>query len=264
MRLRQRRVLITGASRGIGAALARAFHDRGARLAVVARGADALAALAAEVDGDAYPSDLSDLDAIPDLVGRIEADGPVDVLVNNAGVSNVGWFLDRTLDEIDAVVRVNLLAPLHLCRLLLPGMVERGRGHVVNMSSMSAVFAPPGLATYGATKAALSHLTEGLRADLRDQPITFTTVHLGSVQTDMDDEARRYGPIRQLAERSSGRDITPMDDFVAAVVRAIEHDREEVRVPWFMAPLAATTNAPRRVGRLMFRRAMVKELRSDE
>ncbi len=122
---------------------------------------------------------------------------------------------------------------------------------------------PPGLAAYGASKAALSHLTARLRADLRDQPITFVNVHLGSVKTDMDDEARSYGPLRQLAERSSGRDVTPMNEFVSAVVRAVETDHEEVRVPAAMAPLAAAVNLPRRVGRMIFSRAMVKELRMD-
>ena len=263
MRVAGRRVLITGASRGLGAALARGFRRRGARLALVARSAEPLAAVADEVGGVAYPWDVSAIHTLPELVERVEADGPVDVLVNNAGVSNVGWFLDRTPEEIDQVVTVNLLAPMHLCRQLLPRMVERGAGHVVNMSSMSAVFAPPGLAAYGATKAGLSHFTEGLRADLRDQPITFTTVHLGSVRTEMDDEARSYGPLRQLAERSGGRDITPMAVFVAAVLRAVESDREEVRVPWMMAPLAVVAHAPRRIGRLVFRRAVVMEPRSD-
>jgi short-subunit dehydrogenase len=131
------------------------------------------------------------------------------------------------------------------------------------MSSMAGVIAPPGLATYGASKAGLSHFTAGLRADLRDTPLTFTTVHLGSVKTDMDDEARSYGPLRQLAEQSAGRDITPMADFVRAVVRAVETDREEVRVPRAMAPLAGAVNLPRRISRLIFARSMVKELRSD-
>ena len=263
MRLQGRRVLVTGGSRGIGAALARGFRDRGAHLALVARSSAALDAAAADVGGVAYACDLADLRAIPALVERVEADGAVDVLVNNAGVSNVGWFLDRTIDEIDQVLTLNLLAPLHLCRLLLPRMVARGRGHVVNISSMAAVIAPPGLVAYGASKAGLSHMTAGLRADLRDGQITFTTVHLGSVKTDMDEEARSYGPLRELAARSAGRDITPMAQFVAAVVRAVEHDREEVRVPRAMAPLAAATNLPRRIGRLVFSRAMSSEPRSD-
>ena len=254
-------MLLTGASRGIGAALASAFAARGAQLALVARPSEALNAVTAEVGGTAYPADLAELGGLEDLVRRVEADGAIDVLVNNAGVSNVGWFLDRTAEELDQVVTLNLLAPMHLCRLVLPGMIQRRRGSIVNMSSMAAVIAPPGLVAYGASKAGLSHMTAGLRADLRDQPVTFTTVHLGSVRTDMDDEARSYGPLRELAEKSAGKDITPMGDFVAAVLRAVETDRPEVRVPKAMAPLAAAVNLPRKIGRLVFKRAMVKELR---
>ena len=260
MLLACRRVLLTGASRGIGAALADAFAARGAELLLVARPSAQLQEVAARTGGTALPCDLSDLTALPALV---EQAGAVDVLVNNAGVSGVGWFVDRTLEEVDQVLTLNLLAPVHLCRLLLPGMLERGRGQVVNLSSMAAVFAPPGLVTYGASKAGLSHFTAGLRADLRDDPITFTTVTLASVSTDMDDEARSYGPLRSLAEGSKGRDLTPMDVLVRAVVEAVEADRPEVRVPRSMAPLAALTNAPRKVGRLVFRRAPAKELRTD-
>jgi short-subunit dehydrogenase len=258
-----RRVLLTGASRGIGAALARACAARGADLALVARPSDALRAVADETGGTAYPCDLSDLGALDDLVKQVEADAPVDVLVNNAGVANVGWYLDRTADEIDQVMTVNLLAPMKLSRLLLPLMVERGRGQVVNLSSMAAVISPPGLTTYSASKAGLSHFTAGLRADLRDHPITFTTVTLGSVSTDMDDEARSYGPFREMGQKSKGRDITPMADFVSKVVSAVEKDRPEVRVPAAMAPLAMLTNAPRKVSRLVFSRAVAWEPRRD-
>ena len=261
MQIAGRRVLVTGGSRGIGAALAAGFRERGATVAVVARASSALDEVAAATGATAYAADLTKHTELPDLVQRVEADGPVDVLVNNAGVSNVGWYLDRTLEEIDQVVTLNLLAPMHLCRLWLPLMVERGRGHVVNLSSMAAVFAPPGLVAYGASKAGLSHFTAGLRADLRDDPIGLTAVHLGSVHTDMDDEARTYGPLRQLSEKSAGRDLTPMEDLVTAVLDAVEHNRPEVRVPKSMAPLAAATNLPRKVGRLVFKRAMAKELR---
>lgn len=263
MRLDGRRVLLTGASRGLGAEMARAFAARGAQLALVARPSETLDAVAATTGGSAYPCDLSDLSSLPALVEKVEADGPVDILVNNAGLSGVGWYVDRTFDEVDQVMTVNLLAPMRLCRLLLPKMLERGRGQIVSVSSMAAVFAPPGLATYGASKAGLSHFTAGLRADLRDDPITFTTVTLASVSTDMDDEARSYRPLAELAEKSKGRDITPMKDFIDAVVKGIEADRPEVRVPRSMAPLAALTNAPRKVGRLIFKRSVAKQLRAD-
>jgi short-subunit dehydrogenase len=259
VRLAGTRVLLTGASRGIGAELARAFAARGAELALVARESAQLTAVAAETGGTAHPCDLSDLSAIPGLVERV---GPVDLLVNNAGVAHVGWYLDRTVEELDQLMTVNLLAPMRLCRLVIPGMLERGGGHVVNLSSMAAVIAPPGLAAYSASKAGLSHFTAGLRADLRDDPITFTTVTLASVSTDMDDEARTYKPLADLAANSKGRDITPMDTFVRAVVEGIEKDKAEVRVPAAMAPLAMLTNAPRKAGRLLFKRSVAKQLRS--
>jgi short-subunit dehydrogenase len=260
MRLQGRRVLLTGASRGIGAELARAFAARGATLALVARDSPDLTAVAQETGGTAFPCDLGDLTALPDLVGRV---GEVDVLVNNAGLSRVGWYLDRTPAEIDQVVTVNLLAPMHLCHLVLPGMLARGRGQVVNVSSMAAVIAPPGLAAYGASKAGLSHFTAGLRADLREDPVTFTTVTLASVSTGMDDEARAYLPLGELAAKSKGRDVTPMTTFIAAVVKGVESDRAEVRVPVAMAPLAMMTNAPRKLGRLVFKRSVAKQLRTS-
>ena len=258
MRLAGSRVLLTGASRGIGAELARAFADRNASLALVARDSPALRAVAASTGGTAHPCDLSDLTALPALVDAI---GPVDLLVNNAGVAHVGWYLDRTVTELDQLMTVNLLAPMRLCHLVLPGMLERGRGHVVNVSSMAGVIAPPGLAAYGASKAGLSHFTAGLRADLRDDPITFTTVTLASVSTDMDDEARSYRPLAELDKGNKRRDVTAMDVFVRAVVAGIENDRAEVRVPAAMAPLAMLTNAPRKVGRLVFKRSVAKQLR---
>lgn len=263
MELDGSRVLITGASRGIGAALARGFSRAGADVALVARSAGDLQEVARETSGTAYPADLTDLAGLPDLVDRVEADGPVDVLVNNAGIANVGWFLDRTPGEIDQVLTLNLHVPLHLCRLLLPRMVERRRGHVVNVSSMAAVIAPPGLVAYSASKAGLSHATAGMRQDLREQPVGFTMVHLGSVPTEMDDEARGYGPLRELAEQSKGRDITPMPEVVAAVVGAVRDEVDEVRFPRMMAPLVATTNLSRRLGRLMFARSMASEPRPD-
>lgn len=263
MRLEGRRVLVTGASRGIGAALARGLHAAGAAVALVARGSDALDDVAAAVRGTAYPCDLGDRQQVVGLVDRVVADGPVDVLVNNAGVSHVGWVGDRTHAELDRVLAVNLVAPVHLTRAVLPHMLDRGGGHVVNVSSMAAVIAPPGLAAYGASKAGLSHFSAGLRADLRDDPITVTLVHLGSVATDLDAQSRSYGPLRVLADRSRGRDVTPMPVVVDRIVEAIQHGRPEVRVPASMAPLAGLANLPRRVGAMLFRGAPARQARPD-
>lgn len=263
MEIRNRRVVITGASKGIGEALARRIASEGGTVALVARSGEAIEKLAADLDGQAYPADLSDLDTIPDLIDQITEDGPIDILVNNAAVEHVGWFMDRTLTEIDDVITLNLLAPMHLCRLVLPDMLERGAGHVVNISSMAAVFNPPGLASYGASKAGLSHFTSGLRADLRDEPINFTLVTLAGVKTEMDDRAKSYGPIRELAKASRGRDVVPMEDFIDAVIEGVRKNKHEVRVPAMMAPLAAMTMAPRRLGSLFFRGVASHEERTD-
>src|SRR5258708_26249773 len=127
MELTGRRVLITGASRGIGEATARAAAAAGAKVALAARSEAALKELAAEVAGTAHPTDLSDPEAVAGLVAEVESDGvPVDVLINNAGVDMGGAFIDTSPEDLEQLYRVNLLTPVQLCRKVLPGMLARG------------------------------------------------------------------------------------------------------------------------------------------
>ncbi len=157
MDLQGRRVLVTGASRGIGEATARAFAAAGASVALVARDGERLAALADELGGTAHPADLVDPEVVAGLTAEVEATGaPVDVLVNNAGIDAVGAFGDADPDDIERIYRLNLVTPVLLCRQVLPGMLERGRGHLVNVSSLAGVAAYPGMATYASTKAAIA------------------------------------------------------------------------------------------------------------
>ena len=203
MHISGRRILVTGSSRGIGRALAERFAAEGARVALVARSEGPLQELAARLGGRAYPADLNDPVAVEGLIKRIEADGGgIDILVNNAGISNVDYVLNHTAEDIEAIFRTNVLTPMHLCRQVIPSMIERGRGHIVNMSSLAAVLTPPGLVHYGASKAALSHYTAGLRQDLRGLPITLTLVQIGSVPTELDDMSRRYPPLREMIRRT--------------------------------------------------------------
>src|SRR6516225_9620400 len=145
MKLRNARALITGASRGLGRSIAQTFADRGSDVALVARSGGALETLAKELHGEAYPTDLTDPAAVEALIDRVEADGPIDVLVNNAGLDCVRLLPDTSAQEMRDLMQVNLLAPMELCRQLMPRMQARGRGHIVNVSSVGAVSVSPGV-----------------------------------------------------------------------------------------------------------------------
>ena len=185
------RIVVTGASRGIGAQLATALASRGARVVLVARSRDAIARRAEELGGEAFPADLGDAATIEPLVRAIEADGPIDVLVNNAGVDLTGPFTELDPERIRALLAVNLVAPMLLCRQVLPAMIGRGRGHIMNVSSLAGTNALPGLAPYSASKAGLSHFTAGLRAECKGTGITTTLAEIGPVESDDDAEPAR-------------------------------------------------------------------------
>jgi len=256
------RWLVTGASRGIGRALARRLArlaGEGVRLALVARTPEPLEALAKELGAAAYPEDLAAPGAAERLADRVEADGPVDVLVNNAGVSNIGYVLDQSPDSIEELFRTNVLAPVHLCQRLVPRMAERGRGHVVNMGSIAGVVTPPGLVHYGASKAALAHYTEGLRLELRDLPVGLTLVEIGSTATDMDDATQAYPPYAALRR---GRPVEklrfPIEDVVEGIVDAVRRDRAHLVLPASLRPVAGLPALPRKLMRLLFRKVELR------
>lgn len=254
MELRGRRVLITGASRGIGEAIVRRLLPTGAQLALVARQEGPLNALAHEVGGIAYPVDLSDPAEVAGLIGRIEADGPIDVLINNAGVDNTGGILTQSAEALRQIYQVNLLTPVELCRQVLPGMVGRGRGHIANISSMAGTAVFPGLGLYSSTKAGLTHFTAGLRADLKGLPVGTTVVELGPIPTDMLSHVDAYRPTEQSFNRfyRLGLLVDIAKEKVAAdVVDAIEHDRRHVRLPKRAAMFPMLAEAPRRVTELL-------------
>jgi short-subunit dehydrogenase len=254
MELSGARVLVTGASRGIGECTARAFADAGARVALVARSEESLAKLAAELGGDAYATDLADADAVAGLFERVEGDGLVDVIVNNAGIDLAARFVETDPAAIEMLYRLNLLAPTELCRQALARMVPRGRGHIVNVSSLAGVAAVPGLVAYSASKAGLSQLTAALRAETKGAGIGTTLVELGPVVTDMLDSVHSYGP----TARSFGRgarigvivDVAP-DVVARAIVDAVRRNRRHVRLPRRSSLLMMLGEAPRRLTEIM-------------
>lgn len=250
MELTGKRVLITGASRGIGEALATHFVQAGARVALVARSAGPLAELAARLDGTAYPTDLNDPAEVEGLIGRVESDrGPIDVLVNNAGIDRTGHFSETEAGDVEAVYRLNLITPVELCRQAVPRMLGRRRGQIVNMSSLSGMVPFPGMAMYSSSKAGLSAFTAGLRLDLRGSQVHTTLVELGPVGTGLLDSVKSYGPSRAGYDRAyrTGMIVdTSADTAAAAVVGAVTHNRRHVILPKRAAPVALLVDAPRR------------------
>lgn len=248
-------MLITGASRGIGEALARRFAAAGASVALVARSEAAITALAAELGGSAHPADLSDPEQVDGLIARVEGDGaPVDVLVNNAGVGGGGFVAAIPEAEVRETLQVNLLTPISLCRQAIPGMVSRGRGHIVNVSSMAGNAVFPGLSVYGASKAGLTHFTAGLRADLKGLPIKTTVVELGPIPTDMLDHVEDYRPTHDSFQRSYRLQLlvdVPRETVADDVVEAVEKDRRHVRHPKRGVLFPLLSEAPRRTVELL-------------
>lgn len=170
--VRGARALVTGASSGIGAALAVTLAREGATVGVCARRADRLAEVLEQCRAHAPDSrmwvvDVGDLDAVPAFAATVEGElGTVDLLVNNAGIPKRRRIPELTRDDLEEVMRVNFLGPAALVRALLPGMLARGRGRIVNLSSMGVHSAAARVGAYAASKAALELYTEALHLDL--------------------------------------------------------------------------------------------------
>jgi len=255
MELRGKRMLITGASRGIGESLAHAFAGAGAAVALVARTSDALRTIAAELGGTAHPADLSDPTQVATLFDRIEDEaGPIDVLVNNAGIGTGAYFGEVSSDHLRRITEVNYLAAAELCRQAIPRMLGRGGGHIVNVSSMADCAVFPGLVAYSASKAALSHFTAGLRADLRGLSIGTTLVELGPIPTELLAEAEDYQPTADSFARFYRIRLAvdvPRETVADEVVAAVQRGRRYVRIPKRAAMFPMLCEAPRRIAEVL-------------
>jgi len=228
--------LITGASRGIGRHIALALAGRGVNLVLAARSQDGLDAVADEVRAatgvtvSTLTVDLGDREQAAGLVARAEAAaGRIDILVNNAGIESVGRPDEVPLDELGSVSDVNLLAPMVLTRTVLPGMIKRGRGHVVNVASMAGLIAGAYTEAYNATKFGLVGYTRALRMSAQDQEwgVSASAVCPGfmsgeGMYADMQDEFGVTAPKAAVA--------MPAELVGDAVVKAIEKDLREVIV----------------------------------
>ncbi len=223
MELAGKTALLTGATGGLGRAIGRALADRGAKLTLSGRKAEALELLAAELPGDGHrvlAADLGELGAAEKLAAEA---GPVDVLVANAGLPGSGRLQELTGEQLARTLRVNLEAPMLLAQALEPSMVEKGAGHMVFISSLSGKSATPLSSIYNATKFGLRGFALGLRADLDPLGVGVSIVSPGTIR-----EAGMYAD--SGAKPIPGLGTGSPRQVADAVLKAIEHNKVEIAV----------------------------------
>lgn len=212
--------IVTGGGRGIGEAIALRFAAEGARLALAARTAADLervaeACRAAGAECSTHVVDVSSRKQVHDFVTSV---GPVDVLVNCAGIYGpIGPLTDNDLDEWEQALRINLLGTLYACREVIPSMVERGRGSIINMSGGGATTPLPNFSLYAVSKAAVVRLTDTLASELKGTGVRLNAIAPGAIDTKLQDQVltagERAGEIfhRMRSMRESGKGSTPVD-----------------------------------------------------
>jgi short-subunit dehydrogenase len=235
--------LVTGASAGIGLHVARRLAAAGANLVIAARHAGPLEAAADSmrrygVRALAVPSDVGSRADLEQLAGRAtDAFGGVDILVNNAGIEAFCPYEHLAVERITRTIEVNLTSALILTRLIIPSMLERGRGQIVNMSSTAGKHGPAYGAAYGTTKAGLITFTQAIRAEFQDRGISASVICPGFT-----DEGGIYDRMRAQSGRRAPALVgsTTVDRVAEAVIHAIEKDVAETIVNWPpMRPLTA-------------------------
>ena len=227
-----RTAIVTGASKGIGVYIAQALAKQGTNLVLAARSASALQEVRKAVErlgvrAVAVPTDVGDRSALESLVERAVSEfGSIDILVNNAGIELILAYHKLTPEEIEEVVRVNLIAPMQLTWLVLPGMLERRQGHIVNVSSLAGKAGPAFGEPYGATKAGLIGFTQSLRGTYRRSGVSVSVVCPGFVEEGMYAKTKEeYGV---TAPRLAG--VSKPEAVARGVIRAIKKDLPEVIV----------------------------------
>jgi NAD(P)-dependent dehydrogenase (short-subunit alcohol dehydrogenase family) len=221
MKFPDRTVLVTGASRGIGRSIALRFAEEGARLALVARTENELLQTASLVEqagarAVAIPTDIRDRAGVEASVAKAESElGPIDVLVNNAGVFLWRPFLELSSEEWDLVLSTNLTGAANFCRAVLPGMIERRRGRIVNVSSIHGMRGEANLAAHSAAKFGLIGLTQSLAREYRSHNVAVNAVCPGTVEN-RQDETGAPSRSEPLAEKLWPRDVARTVLFLAS------------------------------------------------
>lgn len=212
-----RNALVTGASGGMGRTIAERLCAKGLTVHALARNASKLAELQADCGAVPHAIDVTDTDAVTALLADLE----IDVLVNNAGVSRPGSLLTSDAFDIDEQIDVNLRAALHLSRLVLPGMMQRDRGHIVNITSMAGHYEFGGHIAYHATKAAMHTVSRQLRVDAFGRRVRVTEISPGRVETDIFAHVEKIDPAEAKRKYFDGFEMPQTSDIADAVEYAI-------------------------------------------
>jgi uncharacterized protein len=259
VRISGRSALVTGATGGLGEAICRALADRGARIVISGRRAEVLEPLARELGARPVICDLAERE---DLRALVVQAGEVDILIANAGVPADGPIGEYDPEQIDRALRVNLHAPILAAHALMPGMVERRRGHMVFMSSLSGKAATPGSALYSATKFGLRGFASALRQDLWHTGVGVSTIFPGPI--------REAGMFAQAGVEMPAFAGTRSPRQVAlAVMRAIERNRAEIDVAspplrWACAMAGVAPSAIAALNRRLGAARIAEQLASSE
>ena len=221
------RVVVTGASRGIGRAIAQAFAERGCEVGLMARSEEELNELALALSGEgheALPADVSDPAAVR---AALDDFGPVDVLVANAGVAHYGPFRDMTADQVERMTRINWLGTVYTIQAALPGMLDRAHGHIVVVASGASLRSFPWAAVYGATKTAQRGFAEALRHELSGTGVSLTTVYPGEVASHLHDHEQQNMPDWYQGKEKAA----PAEPLARQIVQAVEADKRALYYP---------------------------------
>jgi NADP-dependent 3-hydroxy acid dehydrogenase YdfG len=247
--------LVTGASSGIGAAVVEKFRKEGIEVHALARSATELEALALKTGCIPHVLDVTNLEGVT----KLTRDTDFDILINNAGVDRPRKFLLAEPDDIDLLIDVNLRAVLHLCRLVVPGMVARDCGHVVNISSIAGAYNFGGNSTYHATKAAVSMLSRQLRIDAFGRRVRITEICPGRVATDIFTHVHGDSPDVRAQyidgfELPEAKDIADAIGFAIAAPIAVNIGHMEI-TPTLQVPGGLSTARPEQAAPLSPRSA---------
>lgn len=222
-RIGGRTVVITGAARGIGYATARALLDRGARVVIGDRDVAALESAVRSLGEGAtgYPLDVTDRDSFAVFLDKARGGGPIDVLINNAGVMPIGGFLDQDEQALRSAIEVNFYGVVTGCRLVLPEMIARGGGHIVNVASLAGLMPVPGQTVYAGTKSAVISLSSAMADEFAARGIQVSVVMPPFTRTEL---------ISGTTETRSNRPVEPAA-IAAAIIKAIDKPKTHVTVP---------------------------------